>query len=39
MREVPLDVAFAVAGENAKLALGGGVMVLLEALEGFRGLA
>ena len=37
MREVPLDVAFAVAGENAKLALGGGVTLLLEALEGFLG--
>ena len=35
MPEVPLDGAFAVAGENAKLALGGGVTVLLEAFEGF----
>jgi hypothetical protein len=39
MRTVPLDVAFAVAGENAMLALSGGVTVLLEAFEGFRGLA
>ena len=39
MRKVPLDVAFAVAGENSKFALGGGVTVLFEAFEGFRGLA
>ncbi len=39
MRKAPLDVALAVAGENSKLALGGGVTVLLETLEVFQGLA